>query len=261
MPTLGAKQHLRIPVNPSGESVHAFLTTPPDRPSPWPAVILVHGFTSNGAETHGIFLRLMQLLSSKGFLCITFDFRGSGYSDGTFDDMTASRNVIDLSAVVNYARTLVDVDATRIGVVGQSLGGVIAMAALHSNETASAFVLWATPAFFYNNIRRMYGEAWQTSETICLEKGLYLKRAFLEDLRTFDVRDFIAKCAKPKIIMHGDQDAVVAVEDAYAIFDAAAPPKELKIIPGGTHGYKNQKSLENDLLSSTATWLEKQLIT
>jgi len=253
-----SEAHLRIPAGP-GRRIHTYVMKPDEATIPRPAVLMVHGFASAGFESHRLFIRLMHKMAEAGCVSVTFDFFGSGYSSGSFEDTTVTGQVEDLRAVATTIAGLPDVDPDRIGVVGQSLGAVVAQAALHKSKLAKTFVLWATPVCFYNNIKRQYGTAWQESDVIGIDQGFLLNRRFLNDLEKFDVRSFVADCDKPKLFIHGDQDSIIDPQDALTIHNAAMPPKRLHLIAGGTHGYKGQPNLESELLDVTGTWLREHL--
>lgn len=248
------KEHFRVNVPNTSEKVHTYISIPKIESKKIPIIILIHGFTANGTETHRIFLRLMDLLNSKGLACATFDCRGSGYSDGDFENMTVTNEIKDLNAVISFIRKIKEVHNQKIGILGQSLGGVVAIAGLYKNKYVKTFVFWATPVDFYQNIKEQYGKQWQKNEIICHDKGLYLKRNFLIDLKKYNVTKYISKCTKQKLIIHGSEDIIVPVFNAYKIYDSALAPKKIEIINGGTHGYKNQKKLERKLLNLTSNW-------
>ena len=52
----------------------------------------------------------------------------------------------------------------------------------------------------------------------------------------FDSSAFIAKVKVPLLVIHGDQDGIVPLSEGDALFAAANEPKEMVVIPGGSHG-------------------------
>ncbi len=58
-------------------------------------IAMFHGFTGNRTEAHRLFIHVARALSDSGFVVLRFDFRGSGDSDGEFDDMTVPGEVSD----------------------------------------------------------------------------------------------------------------------------------------------------------------------
>ena len=51
----------------------------------------------------------------------------------------------------------------------------------------------------------------------------------------FISRDFIGKVKAPLLVLHGDADRVIPVEQGRRLFEMANEPKELVILPGEGH--------------------------
>lgn len=85
-------------------------------------VVLAHGYTGS-KESLDV---LAAYLCSKGWPCMTFDFRGHklGASAGSME--TAADGVEDLRAVIGYAR--MRWSSPRLVLIGHSMGGALALA-------------------------------------------------------------------------------------------------------------------------------------
>lgn len=81
------------------------------------AVVFAHAFP----ETQGSWAPFAAEVAGKGFLALTFNFRGYGLSEGSRDPARAD---LDLDAAVAEARRL---GATAVEVVGASMGGTAAL--------------------------------------------------------------------------------------------------------------------------------------
>src|SRR5262249_25576500 len=91
-----------------------------------PAVLLLHGFTGHRAEDGRLFVLTGRALAQSGIDCLRCDFRGSGDSDGDFDAMTLSSELEDARAALAWLMRQARIDRARLGVVGLSLGSVVA---------------------------------------------------------------------------------------------------------------------------------------
>ena len=96
-----------------------FVPTSPQPRSGYPAIIFVHGFAMNKAETEAS----AQVYAQMGYFTFTYSVRGHGNSLGLSTIMsTAERS--DLATVVNYVRNVPKVDPSSVGITGGSQGGL-----------------------------------------------------------------------------------------------------------------------------------------
>ena len=83
-----------------------------------PTIILAHGWSNNAAQM----LPVACALHQAGFGVLLYDARGHGGSGGD-GPITILKMAEDLIAAVDYLAGRPDVDMTRLGAVGHSLGG------------------------------------------------------------------------------------------------------------------------------------------
>jgi|GEM_PF-7052845 len=131
-----------------------------------PAVIVLHGF-ANTKESHCnleyttnyVFLGnrydTAQQLCSQGFVVLLYDQRGHGETDGEID---LELMVKDVSRAVTFLQQRPEVDENRIGLMGSSLGGMIACIASGMDEKIKATALWSSPASMEILMETMMGE-------------------------------------------------------------------------------------------------------
>ena len=65
------------------------------------------------------------------YVVFRFDFSGSGESDGSFYDMTVSREEKEVEMIHDFAKMKYYVDKDRLYWIGHSLGGVLALSLIH----------------------------------------------------------------------------------------------------------------------------------
>lgn len=109
-----------------------------------PAVLICHGFAGNKIGKHRIYVLLAERLAKEGIATLRMDFRGSGESEGSFSDMTVETEVSDALKGLEFLRNDVHIDASRIGLLGNSFGGLVAtLAAQRDNHITSLALLAA----------------------------------------------------------------------------------------------------------------------
>jgi alpha/beta superfamily hydrolase len=199
-----------------------------------------HGFESSkdGAK----WLALAPKFYDAGFASFRFSYRGCGEgvekSEGRFEDTTLSGRIWDYKAALDYIETT-GVAKDRIGVVGSSFGGVIAIAA--RDDRVKAMVLLATPSHF---------PLWQQLSD--------LRENFHRELQKYDIPEDIRRIRCPILIIHGDSDDVVPLKDAYKLYEKANEPKKLKMIEGGSHIFDNPEHLE-EIVNLSLEWFKRYL--
>ena len=224
-------------------------------PAGFPAVVLCHGMesTKEGAKHQALAARLTAL----GYVCLRFDFSYVGESDGAFEDLTISGEVEDLAGACDFLRAH---GAGALGVIGSSLGGMVAVLYAGSEPRVRALVTIAAVSRPLGIVDRMPAEAvaeWRR-RGFREQGGGRLKRDFLDDLERVDVLEAARRVRAATLVTHGEEDRVVPVEDAHALYAALPEPKALAITPGGDHRYSDPTHLAA-LLDRAVDWMVVRL--
>jgi len=107
---------------------------PPDPPSPRPPVVIVqHGFSASRQAMSWLARGLVR----NGFAVLAADFRGHGHNPTPFNTGELSD---DITHLIEYAATRPEVDATRVALVGHSMGAAAVYAYGLRHEGISAVV-------------------------------------------------------------------------------------------------------------------------
>ena len=141
-----------VEIKRDGLTLRGMLHVPDNVSSKVPMVILLHGFCDDRNEINFVHNELSQRLCDAGIASVRFDMNGSGESDGRFEDMTISSEILDAKAMLNYVESLDFVDSKKIALHGCSLGGCVAsMVAGQCKERVQALSLWCpAPDLVYN---------------------------------------------------------------------------------------------------------------
>jgi uncharacterized protein len=128
----------------NGQRLWGMLHLPLEASKPAPTVLMLHGFTGQRLEPHRLFLLLSRQFAEAGIASMRFDFRGSGESEGTFDQMTVPREVEDVVAAYHFLKSRPEVDGSRLGLMGLSMGGMVsALSVAQPGLEFKALSLWA----------------------------------------------------------------------------------------------------------------------
>ena len=126
----------------NGDIIFSGTLSLPDKGSHFPAVVLVAGSGPLDRDEevlgHKPFLLLADALSRNGYAVLRYDERGVGATIGGDPGAPSEPLATDAMAALRYLKTRPEVDATQVGFVGHSEGGLIAVmnAAKHLDEVA-----------------------------------------------------------------------------------------------------------------------------
>ena len=249
-----------------------------------PAVIICHGF--KGFKDWGFFPALAERLAEDGYVAITFNFsrNGIGSDMQTLTEMdkfsrnTLSHELADLKIVTEnvYSGQIGNgyIDRERIGLLGHSRGGATALLHTAQNKNIKALVTWAAISTFH----RYTGEQtkkWQKDGFIEIENArtkqlLRLDKEVLDDLvkneKKLDILAAAQKIQIPTLIIHGDRDNSVPVDEGYLIHkEIGSALKELEIIEDADHTFQISHPMNsiseyfNTALDLTENWFDNYL--
>ena len=102
------------------------------------AFLVLHGFGSN-SESPTV-LAPTRVLSELGFVTLRFDMRGCGKSEGEFGRVICLEQVEDLGNALGFLSRHPAVDPGRIGAIGSSFGGAVAVYAGGTNPRLAAVI-------------------------------------------------------------------------------------------------------------------------
>ncbi len=214
----------------------------PDR-NDAPYVIASHGLLSSKDSEK--YIALGERLSKEGVAMLRFDFRGIGESEGRPEEDTISRRIDDLGAAIDLMRNYPGL-GKRIGLLGSSLGGYLSLFKAAADSEIRAVVIWATP-FHLDDL----GSKKQDPEYALPAKAFF---ADLPKHRLLPVLPRISNC----MIIHGERDELVPVDQAWEIFQGLNGPKEIHILEGADHRL-TQPAHRQRALDLTVEWFKKFL--
>ena len=223
----------------------------PDGEGPFPAVVMNHGH-GGGRQEGGGFARLAKALADAGILTIRMDFPGTGDSKEPFTEGYLSNMISDSNASLAYLLANYPADPARLGILGYSMGGRIALTIGESADNPyKAMGLLAPSAkpgkglllFFAGSeaeYERLYAEASSdkgyADYTTQYGQQQQLSKKWFDELLVSSPLDTISAYKGAMLVVHGDKDVVIKPEENEAVV-AAYPAASIVLVPEADHGY------------------------
>lgn len=243
--------------NKKGLKLAAIIEKPKDR-GKFPNVILFHGF--KGYKEEAQYSELAKELLKRNIASVRFDASGFGESEGVFEkDYRLTNYINDASCVYESLLRKDWVDKKRIGVMGQSLGGAMALIISSKYPEIKAVVSVSTPDIFAtrDELGKRIKE-WMKKGFIELESSkengaIRVPFAYALDAMKYDIKKYAKRVKCPKLFMLGLSDVTVIPAQTRVVFDFASKPKKLEEYKGMRHDYKNQPKIlrkaNNDIVN------------
>jgi uncharacterized protein len=249
-----------------------------------PCLILVHGF--KGFKDWGFFPYAGNFFADKGYFVLTFNFshNGVGESLKVFDELdkfaenTFSLEVNELSELIdNYFHNYFGKTTNkRLGLIGHSRGGAIAILTAFRKKSVDAVAVWASVSKLDRYSRRQKEEwkkkGWFEVLNTRTNQIMKLNISLLEDTEKnkndfLNIEQSVRNFDRPFLIAHGEQDLAVKVEEAGQLFSWADPLKtELFKIKATGHTFDIKHPFEGSnpkfdaLLNKTEEFFKQNLL-
>jgi dienelactone hydrolase len=249
-----------------------------------PVIIICHGF--KGFKNWAFFPYLAESLAQDDYVALTFNFSRNGVGADLqnfteldkFEKNTYSHELNDLNCIIDavstgeFGKGLIDIE--KIGLIGHSRGGGIALLHSQRDPRVKSLVTWSSIA----TIERYSPEQikmWKKQKHLEFENkrtgqlmrvGIELLEDMRQNFKNLNITSAAEQLETPTLIIHGQSDESVPVEEAQTIFDhLGSPSKELIIIEGGTHTFGARHPMESmpeklqTVFELTESWFDRFL--
>jgi len=213
---------------------------------PGTGLIICHGIPAQAkaADDQGYPL-LAGRFYEAGFTTLIFNFRGCGLSGGNFDMLGWSR---DLKAAIDSIYPKVDC----LWLMGFSAGAVICIYVAAQDSRISGVVSCACPVNF------KFGN--KEGLELARRNGIIRDADFPRSLEEWSegfvkvnpIKWVDMLSPRPLLLVHGDRDEVVPVQDVWSLYHKAKEPREIRIIAGAGHRLR----LSEMAMKSVMDWLK-----
>ncbi len=198
-------------------------------------VLYAHCFTCS-KELRAIG-RIASTLAGHGLAMLRFDFTGLGDSEGDFADTNFTTNVEDIISAAHYLR---DHHEPAEIVIGHSLGGAAALAAVPSLPGVRSVVTIGAPAT-PQHIERHIAEDLDkirvegSAQVQLAGRTFTIKDQLLDDVGAVDLAAAVGTLRRPLLIMHSPIDNTVGIDNAGDLFGMARHPKSFVSLDTADH--------------------------
>jgi pimeloyl-ACP methyl ester carboxylesterase len=236
-----------------------------------PAIVLVGGSGNLDRDTiaYGVPVmgELAGQLAEAGWLVVRYDKRGAGQSGGRAESATLSDYADDVLSVVQWLRKQKDVDGKRVYVVGHSEGGAVALLAATRSDDIKGVVTIAAPGTKGSELvleqqrraldglkipddekqRRvelqkqvmnavLTGQGWEGVPEAMRKQA---DTPWFRSVLTWDPEPVVKKLEQPWLIMHGELDKQVPLQNAELLNGLSTQRKKgtatMVLVPGINH--------------------------
>jgi dienelactone hydrolase len=240
-----------------GLEIEGVLVTPAGE-GPWPLIVWAHGGPAHHISR--TFSPYFQVLAGAGYAVLAPNYRGSTGRGGDFcrasvgalteADTPDLRGGVDLAVAEGVA------DPERVGVMGWSYGGALAMALARDDARVKAVVAGAPVADWIGLLgaSNFPTTAWR-----------YVGGAPWEDRATWDAASpvsWVERLRAPTLLLHGTEDAAVPFAQSltlYRLLLALGVPCELAWYRGEGHTFSSPVAVV-DMLRQVLSWFARYLL-
>jgi dipeptidyl aminopeptidase/acylaminoacyl peptidase len=220
----------RVSIPFAGGLICGILRKPPGMARP-PVLVMICGLDSCKEET----CAYEQPFLARGIAVLVFD--GPGQGEAEYDLPIRGDYEVPVKAVIDYVETRRDLDASRIGLWGVSLGGYYAPRAAAFDKRVKACIALSGPfdlADAWDGLPDLTREAFRV-RSHCPTQGDARRNA-----ATLSLAGVAVRIACPLLIVAGRQDRVIPPQHAERLAREAGGPVELVMIEDGNHVANNR---------------------
>lgn len=217
-------------------------------------VVLCHGFM--GFKDSVTNRALSDLLVQRHVASLRFDFFGHGRSGGRLQDLLLTTLLEQTQSALAIVQKR---GFGRRALFGSSFGGLVALLAAARDPSLAALALRCPVGDFAAVLRQRFGRAavelWRRLGTVPASLGhVPVHGRFYNDCLRYDAYQAASRLRIPTIVVHGERDELIPVEQARRIYDRIPVEKALHILPGADHRFSSPADFHR-MTTLLAGWL------
>lgn len=167
-----------------------------------------------------------QQMLQRGFGVLCFDGPGMGEPLRVRGIHARPDYEVAIKAAVDYLTSRPDVDAGKISLVGQSMGGYYGGRGAAREPRLRAAVLWGACYDLTDDIYDFWPSVRPQVEWVI---GASNEKDAREKLKSFSLKGILKDASCPVMVTHGQDDTLVTVKAAHKTYNDLPDPKHLRI--------------------------------
>ncbi|MBW1297229.1 alpha/beta hydrolase family protein [Aquimarina litoralis] len=251
--------------------------TLPKKEGNFPLVVIVSGSGPQNRDGemfgHKPYYVIADHLTKNGIAVFRFDERGVGESEGDFAKLTIEVSSSDVIAAIDYLKTRKEINTSKIGLIGHSIGGIVAPKVAAEISTVGFLVLLAAPGVPGDQLMLSQKAAFEKDmglNEIQIQQGLQIVKEAYDIIKTANLnnlalKDSIHSYYKNKygaLFPENQRKALVQQITSYEVasFIKSKPSEyleKIKIPVLALNGDKDLQVLSKENLSGIKTSLDK----
>jgi alpha-beta hydrolase superfamily lysophospholipase len=243
--------------NSKGQKLVGVLYSPDSKD--YPIAIFVHEYTSDKNSSKA--QKLGEVLPEKGIGLFAIDLSGRGESEGKFENTTLTQYIDDLKCAIDE----ISKRTNKIGEVGSSLGGLVALQETAKDKRIKLLVLLSPVSTFPHTSRRKEFspegvKEWKEKGYTFTESGrfgkLKLNYFYYEDGLKYGDYSIFEKIDIPVLIIQGTADESIPLEETKELIKHLKN-KKLILIKDADHRYTKQQDFDKVMEETKKFFVEK----
>lgn len=217
--------------------------------SPRHLVVIGHGVTGN--KDRPFIVALAKALANAGISSLRISFSGNGESEGRFADSTISKEVDDLEAVIDQASDF------SIAYVGHSMGAAVGVMQASQDRRIRQLVSLAGMVHTKRFAETEFGMVKPDEGNMWDDENCPLSKKYMDDLTAIEsIAHYAPKIAVPWLLIHGNEDDVVPLQDSKDLLAKADKSTRLIEMPGANHVFAEPHT--GTMAKHVVDWLSAQ---
>lgn len=210
-------------------------------------VILGHGLTGNKERPQ--LVALANGLAARGWPCLRFSYSGNGGSEGRFEDCCITQEIGDLQAVLGMVPNDV-----KVAYAGHSMGGAVGVLTAARDMRIFTLISLAGMTHTAAFVQREFSDVVPGAGLMWGEEEHPLSEKFCNDLKSIKSTLSAAEAVtQPWLLIHGDADDLVPIQDSRDAYEAATCEKSFLEIPGAGHSFEEKDYPK--IIDAVDSWL------